>query len=154
METTVETTDPHTVKLTIEVPEEEFGKDLDRTYRAIANQIKIPGVREGKVPKQSIGTQIGTQALRAELVHASRPAPRPYLRCDREPDQDPGLPEGEGAEADHRHPDREGRDPRGVRELVGADLFPEGGRRGRPGADHRSRHRRPAAGAGEALRLL
>jgi trigger factor len=48
METTVETVEPHTVKLTIEVPEEEFDKDLDRTYRAIANQIKIPGFRKGK----------------------------------------------------------------------------------------------------------
>ena len=39
METTVEAVEPHTVKLTIEVPPEEFRKDLDRTYRAIANEI-------------------------------------------------------------------------------------------------------------------
>jgi trigger factor len=73
METTVETTDPHTVKLTIEVPEEEFGKDLDRTYRAIANQIKIPGFRKGKVPKQIIDTQIGQDAILDEFVHSSVP---------------------------------------------------------------------------------
>ena len=73
METTVETTDPHTVKLTIEVPEEEFGKDLDRTYRAIANQIKIPGFRKGKVPKQIIDTQIGKDAILEEFVNSSVP---------------------------------------------------------------------------------
>ena len=73
METTVETTDPHTVKLTIEVPEEEFGKDLDRTYRAIANQIKIPGFRKGKVPKQIIDTQIGKDAILEEYVNSSVP---------------------------------------------------------------------------------
>ena len=73
METTVETTEPHTVKLTIEVPEEEFGKDLDRTYRAIANQIKIPGFRKGKVPKQIIDTQIGQDAILDEFVHSSVP---------------------------------------------------------------------------------
>jgi trigger factor len=73
METTVETTDPHTVKLTIEVPEEEFGKDLDRTYRAIANQIKIPGFRKGKVPKQIIDTQIGQDAILDEFVQSSVP---------------------------------------------------------------------------------
>ena len=73
METTVETTDPHTVKLTIEVPEEEFGKDLDRTYRTIANQIKIPGFRKGKVPKQIIDTQIGKDAILEEFVNSSVP---------------------------------------------------------------------------------
>jgi trigger factor len=73
MQTTVETTDPHTVKLTIEVPEEEFDKDLDRTYRAIANQIKIPGFRKGKVPKQIIDTQIGRDAILEEFVNSSVP---------------------------------------------------------------------------------
>jgi trigger factor len=74
MQTTVETTEPHTVKLTIEVPEDEFGKDLDRTYRAIANQIKIPGFRKGKVPKQIIDTQIGQDAIFEEFVSSSVPA--------------------------------------------------------------------------------
>jgi trigger factor len=73
METTVEPTDPHTVKLTIEVPEEEFGKDLDRTYRAIANQVKIPGFRKGKVPKQIIDTQIGKEQILEEFVNSSVP---------------------------------------------------------------------------------
>jgi trigger factor len=73
MQTTVESTDPHTVKLTIEVPEEEFDKDLDRTYRAIANQIKIPGFRKGKVPKQIIDTQIGQDAILEEFVNSSVP---------------------------------------------------------------------------------
>jgi trigger factor len=74
MQTTVETTEPHTVKLTIEVPEDEFGKDLDRTYRAIANQIKIPGFRKGKVPKQIIDTQIGQDAIFEQFVNSSVPA--------------------------------------------------------------------------------
>src|SRR4026209_1109755 len=73
MQTTVETTEPHTVKLTIEVPEDEFGKDLDRAYRAIANQIKIPGFRKGKVPKQIIDTQIGRDAILEEFVNSSVP---------------------------------------------------------------------------------
>jgi trigger factor len=73
MQTTVETTEPHTVRLTIEVPEEEVDKDLDRTYRAIANQIKIPGFRKGKVPKQIIDTQIGRDAILEEFVSSSVP---------------------------------------------------------------------------------
>ena len=74
MQTTVETVEPHTVKLTIEVPTEEFGKDLDRTYRAIANEIKIPGFRKGKVPKQIIDTQIGRDAIFDQFVNTSVPA--------------------------------------------------------------------------------
>jgi trigger factor len=74
METTVETLEPHTVKLTIEVPTEQFDKDLDRTYRAIANEIKIPGFRKGKVPKQIIDTQIGRDAIFEQFVQTSVPA--------------------------------------------------------------------------------
>jgi trigger factor len=74
MDTTVETVEPHTVKLTIEVPTEEFDKDLDRTYRAIANEIKIPGFRKGKVPKKIIDTQIGRDAIFEQFVNSSVPA--------------------------------------------------------------------------------
>jgi trigger factor len=73
MQTTVETTAPHTVKLTIEVPADEFGKDLDRTYRSIANHIKIPGFRKGKVPKQIIDTQVGRDTVLEEFVTSSVP---------------------------------------------------------------------------------
>jgi trigger factor len=73
MQTTVEETQPHVVKLTIEVPADEFGRDLDRTYRAIANQIKVPGFRKGKVPRQIIDTQIGADAVLEQFVTSSVP---------------------------------------------------------------------------------
>src|SRR5918992_4676705 len=73
MQTTVETTEPHTVRLTIEVPEEEVDRDLDRTYRAIANQIKVPGFRKGKVPRQIIDTQFGRDAVLQEFVTSTVP---------------------------------------------------------------------------------
>lgn len=73
METTVENTAKHTVKLTIEVPVDEYSKDLDRAYRSIANQVKIPGFRKGKVPKRIIDTQIGRDAVHEEFLNASVP---------------------------------------------------------------------------------
>ena len=73
MQTTVETTQPHVVKLTIEVPADEFGRDLDRTYRSIANQIKVPGFRKGKVPRQIIDTQVGRDAVLEQFVTSSVP---------------------------------------------------------------------------------
>jgi trigger factor len=73
MQTTVENTAKHTVKLTIEVPVDEFAKDLDRAYRSIANQVKIPGFRKGKVPKQIIDAQIGRDVVREEFLSSSVP---------------------------------------------------------------------------------
>jgi trigger factor len=73
MQTTVETTEPHVVKLTIEVPADEFVQDLERTYRDIANQIKVPGFRKGKVPRQIIDTQFGRDAVLEQFVTSSVP---------------------------------------------------------------------------------
>jgi trigger factor len=73
MQTTVDRTDKHTVKLTIEVPVEEFEKDLDKAYRSIANQIKIPGFRKGKVPKQIIDTQVGREIVHEEFLNDAVP---------------------------------------------------------------------------------
>jgi len=74
MQTTVERTHEHTVKLTIEVPADVFAKDLDTTYRAIANEVKIPGFRKGKAPKPIIDAQVGRDAVLEEFVSSSVPS--------------------------------------------------------------------------------
>jgi trigger factor len=74
MQTTIESTDKHKVKLTVEVPSEEFGKDLDRAYRKISQQVKIPGFRKGKVPRQIIDAQIGRDAVIGEFLEDAVPA--------------------------------------------------------------------------------
>jgi trigger factor len=73
MQTTIEETDRHKVKMTIEVAPEEFGKDLDRAYRKIAQQVRIPGFRKGKVPRQIIDAQIGREAVLGEFLEDSVP---------------------------------------------------------------------------------
>ncbi len=74
MQTTVEETDKHTVKLTVEVPPEDFGRDLDRAYRKIAQQVRIPGFRKGKVPRKVIDAQIGREAVLGEFLEDAVPA--------------------------------------------------------------------------------
>lgn len=74
MQTTLETTGNHRVKLTIEVPPDEFRAELDGTYRRIAEQVRVPGFRKGKVPKQIIDAQIGRDAVVAEFVEDAVPA--------------------------------------------------------------------------------
>ncbi|HEY7660009.1 MAG TPA: trigger factor [Actinomycetota bacterium] len=73
MQTTLEPTDTHTVKLTVEIPPEEFGKDLDRAYRRIAQQVRIPGFRKGKVPRRVIDAQFGRDAVLGEFLEDSVP---------------------------------------------------------------------------------
>lgn len=73
MQTTVQETEKHKVKLTIEVPADEFGKDLDRAYRKVARQVRIPGFRKGKVPRQVIDAQIGREAVLGEFLEDSVP---------------------------------------------------------------------------------
>jgi trigger factor len=87
MQTTVEPTEKHTVKLTVEIPPDEYSKELDATYRSIANQVKVPGFRKGKVPKQIIDAQIGRDVVRDEfLEHA---VPRYYRQAVSEQDLAP-----------------------------------------------------------------
>jgi trigger factor len=73
MQTTLEKTDTHTVRLTVEVPADQVGKDLDRAYRKVAKQVKIPGFRQGKVPRKVIDAQIGPDAVLNEFVEDSVP---------------------------------------------------------------------------------
>jgi trigger factor len=74
MQTTVEETDRHKVRLTVEVEPDRVGKDLDRAYRKIAQQVKIPGFRKGKVPRKVIDAQIGRDAVVGEFIEDSLPA--------------------------------------------------------------------------------
>jgi trigger factor len=73
MQTTVEETDKHKVRLTVEVDPDRFGKDLDRAYRKVAQQVRIPGFRKGKVPRQIIDAQIGREAVLGEFLEDSVP---------------------------------------------------------------------------------
>jgi trigger factor len=73
MQSTVEETAKHTVRLTVEIPPEEFTKDLDHTYRTLANQVKVPGFRKGKVPRRIIDAQVGRDAVIAEFLQDAVP---------------------------------------------------------------------------------
>jgi trigger factor len=87
MQTTVQETDLHKVKLTVEVEPERFGKDLDRAYRKVAQDVRIPGFRKGKVPRQIIDTQIGKEAVLGEFLEDS--VPEYYREALRENDLAP-----------------------------------------------------------------
>jgi trigger factor len=73
MQTSVQETDKHKVKLTVEIPIDRFGKDLDAAYRRVAQQVKVPGFRKGKAPRRVIDAQVGREAVVAEFLEDAVP---------------------------------------------------------------------------------
>jgi trigger factor len=74
MQTTVERQERGVVRLTVEVPATEFAPDLDRAYRKVARQVKIPGFRQGKAPRRVIDAMVGHDVVIEEFVHDAVPA--------------------------------------------------------------------------------
>ncbi|AWB91680.1 trigger factor [Aeromicrobium chenweiae] len=73
MKSTTETLSPTRVKLTIEVPFEEFKPSLDAAYKTIGSQITIPGFRKGKVPAAIVDQRIGRGAVLDEALNSALP---------------------------------------------------------------------------------
>ena len=69
MKSAVETLSPTRAKLTVEVPFEELKPSLDAAYKAIAQQINVPGFRRGKVPPTVIDRQVGRGAVLDQAVN-------------------------------------------------------------------------------------
>ncbi len=74
MKTTIEALDGNKIKLSIEVEETEFERYLDGAFRKISTQIRIPGFRQGKAPRQLIEAQIGKEAARSQAIEDAIPA--------------------------------------------------------------------------------
>jgi trigger factor len=87
MQTTMEETRPHTVRLQVEVPPEEFKRDLDRAYRHVAGEVKIPGFRKGKAPRQVIDKMVGREHVLEHFIKDSLPSY--YVMAIREHDLAP-----------------------------------------------------------------
>jgi trigger factor len=73
VKTDVEELSPTRVKLTIEVPFEELKPSLDKAYREVAKQVRIPGFRPGRVPPRVIDTRIGRTHVLEQAVNEAVP---------------------------------------------------------------------------------
>jgi len=73
VKSTTETLSPTRIKLTIEVPFEEFKPSLDAAYKTIGSQITIPGFRQGKVPAVIVDQRVGRGAVLDEAINAALP---------------------------------------------------------------------------------
>jgi trigger factor len=57
----------------VEIDEVEFDRNIDKAFRKIANEIRIPGFRQGKAPRQLLQAQIGLGAARSQAIQDSIP---------------------------------------------------------------------------------
>lgn len=63
MKVTAEKIDAHKTALTVEVPQPEVAKAVDKAYHKLAAQVNIPGFRKGKVPRKILEIRLGKEAL-------------------------------------------------------------------------------------------
>jgi trigger factor len=71
--TSAERVDKDRVKLRVEVPENALNPAVDAAYRRWAKEVKVPGFRKGKVPRQLIDARIGPQVVREEALRDALP---------------------------------------------------------------------------------
>ncbi len=65
--------DDNKVKLTVEVDEKEFDTAVSEAFRRISKQVRIPGFRQGKVPRRILEVQLGHQYGRSEALREELP---------------------------------------------------------------------------------
>ena len=73
MKTDVEELSPTRVKLTIEVPFSELKSSVDKAYREVAKQVRIPGFRPGHVPPRVIDQRLGRGVVLEQAVNDAVP---------------------------------------------------------------------------------
>jgi trigger factor len=73
VKTDVEELSPTRVKLTIEVPFEELKPSLDKAYREVGKQVRIPGFRPGHVPPRVIDQRLGRGVVLEQAVNDAVP---------------------------------------------------------------------------------
>lgn len=73
MKTAVEELSPTRVRLSVEVSFEELKPSLDKAYREVSKQARIPGFRPGKVPPRVIDMRIGRGVVLTEAVNDALP---------------------------------------------------------------------------------
>lgn len=69
----IEFLDDNKVKLTVEVGEKEFDTAVSEAFRRISKQVRIPGFRQGRVPRRILEVQLGHQYGRSEALREELP---------------------------------------------------------------------------------
>ncbi len=86
MKSSLEPLEGNKVKLSVNIGEDEFDRDIDQAFRKIAREVRLPGFRAGKAPRRVLEARIGIAPAREQALRDSIPT---YLaRAVREHDVD------------------------------------------------------------------
>lgn len=73
MKSTLEVLEDNKVKISVEVEETEFERNIEVAFRKIAREVRLPGFRPGKAPRRVLEAHIGTDAARAQALQDAIP---------------------------------------------------------------------------------
>jgi trigger factor len=73
VKSTVEPLEGNRVKVSVNVDEAEFDKDIDAAFRKIAREVRLPGFRAGKAPRRVLEARIGLAPAREQALRDSIP---------------------------------------------------------------------------------
>jgi trigger factor len=73
MKSSVEPLEGNKVKVYVEVDEAEFDRDIDQAFKTIAREVKLPGFRNGKVPRRVLEARIGIAPAREQALRDAIP---------------------------------------------------------------------------------
>jgi trigger factor len=73
VKTDVEELSPTRVRLSVEVPFDELKPSLDKAYREVGRQVRIPGFRPGRVPPPVIDRRVGRDVVLNQAVNDAIP---------------------------------------------------------------------------------
>jgi trigger factor len=74
VKSTVEKLSPTRVRINVEVPFAELEPDIDKAFKALAQQIRLPGFRPGKAPRKLLEARVGRGAVLEQVVNDALPA--------------------------------------------------------------------------------
>jgi trigger factor len=69
----VEVLEDNKVKVYVEVEEDEFDNDIDKAFKLISKEVKLPGFRAGKVPRRVLEAHIGVGPAREQALRDAVP---------------------------------------------------------------------------------
>ena len=73
MKSTVEKLSPTRVRINVEVPFTELEPDIDKAFKQLAKQIRLPGFRPGKAPRKLLEARVGRASVLEQVVNDALP---------------------------------------------------------------------------------
>ncbi len=73
MKVEMEKLEGNNIRLDIEVDKEKVDEALDKAYRKVVQEVKMPGFRKGKVPRQVLEARLGKEVLYQDAIEIMLP---------------------------------------------------------------------------------